>query len=30
MIYRYWDQAQLDTQMSARGTVPDVVPFMMA
>ena len=30
MIFRYWDQAELDRQMSARGTVPDVVPFMAA
>ena len=30
MIYRYWDQAQLDIQMSARGTVPDVTPHLAA
>ena len=30
MIYRYWNQAELDHQMSARGTVPDVMPFVAA
>ncbi len=26
----YWDQAELDRQYSARGTVPDVQPYMTA
>ena len=30
MIYRYWNQAELDHQMSARGTVPDALPFIAA
>jgi arylformamidase len=27
-VYRYWDQAELNRQMSARGTVPDIAPMM--
>jgi len=27
-IYRHWDQDELNRQMSARGTVPDIAPFM--
>ena len=27
-VYRYWDQAELNRQMSARGTVPDITPMM--
>ena len=27
-VYRYWDQAELDRQMFARGTVDDVTPFI--
>ena len=30
MIFRYWNQSELDSQMNARGTVPDVIPFMVA
>ncbi len=30
MIYRYWDQTELDRQMSARSTVPDIMPFVQA
>jgi arylformamidase len=30
MIYRYWDQSELDWQMSARGTVGDITPFVAA
>lgn len=30
MIYRYWNQSELDHQMSARGTVPDATPFIAA
>ncbi len=29
-VYRYWDQAELNRQMSARGTVPDITPMMEA
>ena len=27
-VYRYWDQAEVNRQMSARGTVPDFMPIM--
>ena len=27
-VYRYWDQTELNRQMSARGTVPDITPMM--
>ena len=27
-VYRFWDQAELNRQMSARGTVPDITPMM--
>jgi len=27
-VYRYWDQSELNRQMSARGTVPDITPMM--
>jgi arylformamidase len=27
-VYRHWDQDELNRQMSARGTVPDIAPFM--
>ena len=27
-LYRYWDQIELNRQMSARGTVPDITPMM--
>ena len=27
-VYRYWDQPELNRQMSARGTVPDFMPIM--
>lgn len=29
-VYRGYDQAELDRQMSARGTVPDITPFVSA
>ena len=27
-VYRYFDQAELERQLNARGTVPDVAPFL--
>jgi len=27
-VYRHWDQDELNRQVSARGTVPDIAPFM--
>ena len=27
-VYRYWDQTEINRQMSARGTVPDIRPMM--
>jgi arylformamidase len=28
LVYRYYDQAALECQLNARGTVPDVAPFL--
>jgi arylformamidase len=28
LVYRYYDQAELERQLNARGTVPDVSPFL--
>lgn len=30
MVFRYWDQAELDVQLNARATVPDIGPFVRA
>src|SRR5438046_2173283 len=28
LVYRYYDQAELECQLNARGTAPDVAPFL--
>jgi arylformamidase len=30
MVFRYWSQEQLDLQLNARATVPDIGPFIRA
>src|SRR5262249_26434245 len=27
-VYRYYDQAELERQLNARGTVPDIIPIL--
>jgi arylformamidase len=28
LVYRYYDQAELERQLNARATVPDIIPIL--